>query len=232
MAKVSDYIRLTCFINFRSQGFSEAYALVAGNIETAVPDALQIASWRAELLGTEAKIVWAKLERMNDLRRSYAIVPNRFSTALVAALPDPGKIPVGSTIEAEKAKISGCDTGFMFRFETSTGNHSNRMIRAVPDCLVQARENALPFFALPASNDPLAQWAPGSPYLTCMTNYLQWVRKRTLWNHDYFEKDLNGKSFWLEAEQEPFSNVFQRGVFNKKTGRPFAMSRGRAPRRG
>ena len=169
---------------------------------------------------------------MADLRKSYAIVPNRSSSAVFTALPDPGVIPVDSTADAEKAKISGCESGFLFRYETQSGNHTNRLVRGVPDCLIKARENAAGFFSIPATSDPLVQWAPGSAYLDCMKNFLQWVRKRTVYNSDRYLTGTDGKKTWFNSDQENYASIFQRGVNNRKTGRPFAMSAGRAPRRG
>lgn len=231
-ARLSDYIRMTCFINYENQGFSETYALQAASIEAATPDALQIASWRADLLGAKATIVWAKMERMNDLRKSYAIVPNRFTTAVFDALPLPGRLAPGANVAEEKKKISGCETGFLFRFETDEGHHVNRLLRAVPDSLVQNRANFLNFFQLPADNEALVQWEPGGAYLECLKHWLNWVKKKTLWTHNIYTPDLEGHQVFIAADTEQITTIFQRGVNNRKVGRPFAMSRGRAKAHG
>ncbi len=232
MAKLSDYIRMTLFVNYENQGFSETYALQAGSIQSATQDALQIASWRADLLGDKAKIVWAKMERMQDLRKSYAIVPNRSTTAIFTALPIPGKLAEGADVDEEKKKLSGCETGFLFRFESDEGHHTNRLIRAVPDVLIQNRANILGFFTLPANFDALVTWAPGGAYLDCMRNYLNWVRKKTIWTHNIYAPGVNNKPVFVAADTEQLTTIFQRGVANRKVGRPFAMSRGRAKARG
>jgi hypothetical protein len=218
----TDFMVLTMFINKGNQGWSEKHVInaVSGTppvptYATAAPLALNIINNRANILALGAMIVWARLTLKSNPRLS------------VPALPGPvfaGRVDGETTVESTN-KVEDC---LEFRADDMAGIHSTRAIRCLRDSWIADTNAGITVPAVLPTLASVARAVQVSGFLLpvdALYNYLLAVMQNSV----LLKKNpVSGPAGWRSVN---IVNWTYRGTGERKTGRPFNVSRGRAASR-
>ena len=198
------------YTQYRQTGWSERYYL--GQIEYA--DALAkmdtLVKYRTLFFASGIEVSWACVSVLGNPREAAGLegLPMSFDQGVVA--PDVPEDPF---------------TALHLRFETADAKWGSRLWRGLPDTMVED------FRVRGVFPTPLAAGAALSPPRGGAASLLQRQRSFLSW---LIANTFHGKRTAVGPPQvwafTPWTRILARRVSNRKTGRPFGLFRGRAPK--
>lgn len=204
----------TLYFEYKANGWSERYHLPETTYTDALPQATLLAKYRRSFLGSGAQITFGRVSFTGNPREGKAFLE--------------GPLDAHAKTEQEPEDVW---TGLMYRLETAGGpppqrsRWANRILRAVPDAMIFHQALVAP----PPS--PLAAGAPlpgpdGTVVATMQRAFLTFLLRHTKMAVKITAGENAGQYDLLDWDRIVFRKVAKRD-----TGRPFGLSRGRAPKR-
>lgn len=216
MAVIANLFQGTMFINYKNSGNSERFYLKANSYDTAEEIMKKLVPYRMSFCGLGVQCVWARVN----------IVGRPWEARGIAKLPM-------SNIWIKNQQVEGVpdnpNTSLLFRMETKIGldnpvvKWANRMFRFVSDALVEdyaTNPNHLIPLGAAELLSPIDD--PESDMKRVRRSFLRFMLDNTI---HAIKNPANPPGGFITTEWDRF--IYRR-VSNRKTGRPFGMSAGRA----
>lgn len=208
MADISNKMRLVLHINHPRGGWSESYFLKTTSYTDGIEAGALLVAYRRSMLASNCSVVWARVSFLGKPKERRGI---------------PG-LPVGPLPQVPgQDTIDNPSDALHYAFESVSGRWGNRLFRGVQDSLVEDfhYNGAMvePLSAALALSNPL----DGAASLTRIRqSFLRWLINNT----DHVR--ITDKGPPTLGDTEAWAACVPRKVSNRKTGRPFGLSRGRA----
>jgi hypothetical protein len=212
------YYVLVMNFSLDKAGFEEKLFLGSTTASAALALANQMVTLRLSCLPTTVDLDWARISNIGPPRDGRAVLGN---------YPVPGNYTVTPTGTPPAVPVPAVtpnlySDAIMYRCETDEGPWTNRWVRGIPDQQIEA--DAITKVITQPGAPIMDPGAPGFPtdFEGLVGNYLKAVQVNTM----FYQQRVNGAQ--LIRFTMPIVAVIVRGVRSKKTGRPFALPRGRA----
>lgn len=209
-------------LNYNGQGCEERFVLKAdiSDHAAALVKAQQIAWGRTAFLGLGCELIYARVSQLGPSSdKRTCVLPYPLG-------PHPswqGGVGVGDTNVAPNDPT----TCFQMTAETAVGKWGNRYIRMIPDSWVVNRLMAtgvLPYFQEPDNLTPIADMSPagnGNHLSVC----------QSFWSYLRINTSLPKKNGPTDYTLRDIAAWVYQQVTNKKMGKRFRLSAGKAPAR-
>jgi hypothetical protein len=215
-------LKLVYHIQYGAHGWQESHVMPQTTFAGAKVKAALVVDWRAASIAVGGTLTWARLSYIDRPRFTVAVI-DRPRKPLVYA---------GSTFTGA---IEDPYTCLHARYETADGRWANRLFRGVPDLIVSELELqtvdttilAWPFAApLPDITDKnTAKIDIFRGMMRVIANETRYCKTITMPNPTAVPPVVG--SF----ELLDWNEIVYRKIANRNTGRPFGITRGRAPKR-
>lgn len=231
----------TMYFAYKDQGWSEVYTMAKGDFQKAVPDLATLCKWRMGFAAEGVKMVWARISRSDNLRDGVAAIPgplvpigNLTEEVVLVGDPssryDPWGI-IGADFNIQVVPDSypqAAQTGLQIRQETADGKWVNRLLHGVPDWWIYNR--VLTLLLKDVWNQPgNKEFEVNQTTLFYLAGFLQHLRNLTVYARKHIAIVPPSTNYSVQYETAAWRYNHIRQVRNKKVGRPFGLSRGRAP---
>lgn len=208
MADISNRMKFVLHVSHGAQGFQESYYLKTTSYTDGLVAGTKLLHYRRSLLAAGCAILWARVSFLGKPRERRGI-----SGGPWGPLP---QVPGQSTTDNPSDALH-------YALESGTGRWGNRLFRCVQDDMIQDYHfnGIMPEPLNPALllSDPL----DGAASLNrIISSFLRWLVENT----DHVR--ITDKGPPTLGDTEAWAAIIPRKVANRKTGRAFGVSRGRA----
>lgn len=208
MADLSQTMKAVLHVNHARAGWQETYFLKTNSYPAALEACNLLVHYRRSFLAQGCEIVWARVSFLGTPRERQGLQG----------------LPVGPLPQAPQGEsIDNPSDALHYAFETNTGRWGNRLFRGIPDPLVRdfAYDGVMPEPLAPALalSNPLDG---GASLARIRQSFLRWLIINTQ------NVRVTAKGPPPVGDTSPWERCLPRRVSNRKTGRPFGLSRGRA----
>lgn len=217
MANSTNLMAAVLYFSYRQNGWSEKYHLKTATYDEGMAKLIELAAYRRAFMGFGVEINWGRVSFEANPREAKAA-----EGLPIGFLDSMKKVPT----EADTLYYpNDPQTGLVYRFETPTGKSGNRIFRGVPDGMVQnfKYDGAMPTPL--TTSQTLA--APDNPSGGSANYYRQSFLRWLITNTQYARRQAGVTPPTWTIEN--WDAIKPRGIGNRDTGRPFGVSRGRAP---
>lgn len=209
MAATTTQMLGVLYVNYKNFGWSEKFNLPEDNYAAAVLKMALICAWRAAMLAPGCVIEWARVSIAGNPKEAMAAIDRPLPSLFI----DQQNVGVGPVNDPEVA--------LHFRLETADGKHADRLVRGINDLWV--RDTLIdPLLAPLTPLTPLPLLEPNLNNLAVIRSFMQVLLANTV----HARRQAGVPPTYVTTD---WARIIYRGVTNRKTGRPFGMSRGRAP---
>lgn len=213
---VPDYMKATIFISSTKKGgWSESFLINSIDYAAAKTKLATICDYRSAILAAEFEITHATVSK--SLIKGDSAVPADY---------EPAPVLLAAEVSIETCNNPG--VGLLYRFDTGTGKHSNRIIRGVRDGWIL--NNAAQFGSayITVFTGVGSRPAFGTAMGTALDAFIKTVAANTVFIVDRDKLDLDPAPDPSERfEAVPWNRVQFRKVAQRDTGPGFSAHRGR-----
>ncbi len=124
--------KLSLAVVGENRGYSESYLMASETKSTALLAAKHLAYWRAAILGIDMSLAYAVVSKLGPDKNSWVVINAPIRGGVGVKFPS-----VDDEWTEQDAKVNSPGVGPRFRLETDEGLHSIRLIRGVPDYMVE-----------------------------------------------------------------------------------------------